>query len=146
MTMLEVSARLKIRPGELEGFKQQAAEMLRQAKQNDTKILRYDWFLSDDGTECEVREAYVDSAGMIEHNMHVLEAKKMMFQNFAAGHTMYVYSEPSPQLLELAARLSPAVQFHWYTFLQGLESDGGPEQVESISSSPLSEPVPAMGK
>ena len=56
--MFEVTARLKIRDGELEGFKQQAAEMMRIARERDTKTLRYDWFLTDDGTECEVREIY----------------------------------------------------------------------------------------
>ena len=48
--MFEVMARLKIRDGELDGFKQQAAEMMRQTREKDTKTLRYDWFLSDDGT------------------------------------------------------------------------------------------------
>ena len=53
--MFEVMARVKIRDGELDGFKQQAAEMMRQAREKDTKTLRYDWFLSNDGTSCEVR-------------------------------------------------------------------------------------------
>lgn len=54
--MFEVTASLKVREGQLDGFKRQAAEMMRLAKEEDTKTLRYDWFLSDDGTECEVRE------------------------------------------------------------------------------------------
>ena len=144
--MLEVSARMKIRPGELAGFKQQVAEMLRQAKQNDTRILRYDWFISKDGTECEVREAYVDSAGMIEHNLHVLEAKKALFEKYADGHTMYIYGEPSPQLLQLAERLSPTVTFHWYSFFQGLESAPGSEQNGSLAGALPSQPVHAAGR
>ena len=63
--MFEVTARLKIRDGELEGFKQQAAEMMRIARERDTKTLRYYWFISDDGTECEVREAYTDADDLI---------------------------------------------------------------------------------
>ena len=51
--MYAVTARLKVREGELEGFKHQAAEMTRLAREKDTKTLRYDWFLSDDGTECK---------------------------------------------------------------------------------------------
>ena len=74
--MFEVMARLKIRDGELEGFKRQAAEMMRLTRDKDTKTLRYDWFLSDDGTECEVREGYVDADGLIEHAHHVAEAGK----------------------------------------------------------------------
>lgn len=132
--MIELSARMKVRPGELEGFKQQAAEMLRQAKQADTKMLRYDWFLSNDGTECEVREAYVDPAGLIEHNLHILDAKKTLFERYADGHTMYVFGEPSPQLLALAERLGAAVTFHWYSFFQGLGSEPGLEQIGSVAS------------
>ena len=48
--MFEVTARLQVREGELEGFKEQAAEMMRQTREKDTGTLRYDWFLSNDGT------------------------------------------------------------------------------------------------
>ena len=49
--MYAVTAHLKVRDGELEGFKRQAAKMMRLAREKDTGTLRYDWFLSDDGTE-----------------------------------------------------------------------------------------------
>jgi hypothetical protein len=58
MASLELSAHLTVRPGCLEGFKRQAAECIRITREKDTHTLRYDWFLSLDGTECEVREAY----------------------------------------------------------------------------------------
>ena len=64
--MFEVTARVAVREGELDGFKRQAAEMIRQTKEKDTKTLRYDWFLSDDGTECEVREGYMDADAFLE--------------------------------------------------------------------------------
>lgn len=50
MSGLEVSARMKVRDGQLEGFKRQAAECVRQTKEKDTRTLRYDLFLSDDGS------------------------------------------------------------------------------------------------
>ena len=59
--MFEVTARLKVREGEVEGFKRQAAEIIRLTGELDTRTVRYDWFLSEDETECEVREAYVDA-------------------------------------------------------------------------------------
>ena len=37
--------------------------MMRLTRELDTKTLRYDWFLSNDGTRCEVREGYVDADG-----------------------------------------------------------------------------------
>ena len=65
--MFEATAKLKIREGELDGFKQQAAELMRQMSRLDDGPLRYDWFLSDDGTECEVREAYESADALLEH-------------------------------------------------------------------------------
>jgi quinol monooxygenase YgiN len=93
--MFEATAKLKIREGELEGFKQQAAEVMRQMRAQDEQPLRYDWFLSDDGTECEVREAYVDADALLEHQHHIAEAKMKLFRDSVDGHTMTFYAEPS---------------------------------------------------
>jgi quinol monooxygenase YgiN len=92
--MFEVTARLTIRDGELEGFKRQAAEMMRLTRELDTKTLRYDWFLSDDGTKCEVREAYVDADALIEHSRHIAEARNKIFRDFAHDHAITFYAEP----------------------------------------------------
>jgi quinol monooxygenase YgiN len=121
--MFEVMARVKIRDGELDGFKRQAAEMMRQAREKDTKTLRYDWFLSDDGTECEVREGYVDADALLEHAHNVAEARAELFRDFADGHVMTLYGEPSPALAELIERLAGVVTFKQYSFFQGLDAD-----------------------
>ena len=63
MDNLEVIARLKIRPGQLEGFKSQAAEILHATRERDTHTLRYDWFINQDKTDCEVHEAYLGEEG-----------------------------------------------------------------------------------
>lgn len=121
MKTLEVSARMTVRPGKLEGFKQQAAEIIRQAKDKDTKTLRYDWFLNRDQTACEVREVYESSEGLIEHRMHIGEALNKLFAEFADGHAVTIYDEPSPQLVAIASAHKD-VDIKWYSFLQGLES------------------------
>jgi quinol monooxygenase YgiN len=122
--MFEVTARLKVRDGELEGFKRQAAEMMRLTKELDSRTLRYDWFLSEDGRECEVREAYVDADGLLKHAMHVGDARDKLFRDFAAGHDMTFYAEPSPALAEAMKAIPPgAVTVHRYAFFQGLESE-----------------------
>lgn len=119
MSYLEMSAHMKVRPGCLDGFKRQVAELIRITKEQDTRTLRYDWFLSSDGTECEVREAYTGPEGVIEHNTHILEARTKLFQQFAEDHFMTVYGEPSQQLLDLLKKHSAG--HTWFTFLQGLE-------------------------
>jgi quinol monooxygenase YgiN len=121
--MFEVTARVKIRDGELEGFKRQAAEMMRQTREKDTKTLRYDWFLSEDGSACEVREGYVDADGLLEHAQNVAEAREKLFRNYAYDHDMTLYGEPSPALAALIEKLAGIVQFNRYSLLQGLEAD-----------------------
>jgi quinol monooxygenase YgiN len=123
--MFEVKARLKIRQGELEGFKRQAAEVMRLAREKDTKTVHYDWFISDDGVQCEVRESYLDADGLFEHNEHVKEARDQLFRDFAYDHDMTIYGEPSPALAALMERMAGHVQFSRYSLLQGLESAGG---------------------
>lgn len=118
MSHLELHAHLKIRPGQLEGFKAQAAEILRLTRDLDTKTIRYDWFINADGTECEVHEAYVTEDGLIEHNKHVMEARAVLFAKYAYDHRMTAFGEVSQQLRELAKKHAGGMAV--YSFFQGL--------------------------
>jgi quinol monooxygenase YgiN len=115
----EVVARLKIRPGRLEGFKTQAAEIVRLTRVLDTQTLRYDWYLNEDDSECEVHEAYVSEAGLIEHNQHVVDAREVLFRDDADDHRMSVYGEISPQLSDLFDKHAGGVSR--FSFVEGLE-------------------------
>jgi quinol monooxygenase YgiN len=119
MGQFEVRARLKVRDGQLDGFKRQAAEMMRQARERDTGTLAYDWFLSEDGTECEVREACVDADALVEHAFHVREARDVLFAEFAYDHKMAFYGDPSPRLVELVDKVG--VDVTYFTLLQAFE-------------------------
>ena len=119
MTRFEVIARLKIRPGELEHFKSQAAEIMRRTRERDTKTLRYDWFIDADAMQCEVHEEYIDETGLIEHNEHVVDVRGELFEKYAYDHRMSVYGEISEQLSELFAQHAGGVAVH--QFFQGLE-------------------------
>src|SRR5918994_7589642 len=118
-TPLELSAHMTVRPGQLEGFKAQAAEIMRLVREQDTQTLRYDWFLRVDGRECEVREAYLSEEGLFEHVAHIREARDTLFRDFADNHLMTMYGTPSPHFLELAKAHGAAVR--WFSLLQGLE-------------------------
>jgi quinol monooxygenase YgiN len=119
MATIEVRARLRIRDGKLDGFKRQAAEVMRQAKEKDSGTVTYDWFLSQDGTECELREAYVDADAFIEHAFIVREARDALFAEFAEGHKMAVYGDVPPKVIELMNKFG--VDYTWFTPLQELE-------------------------
>lgn len=116
---LEVHAHLKIRPGELEGFKAQAAELVRLSQELDTHTIRYDWFINAEGTECEVHEAYQNGEGLIEHNTHVMEARAVLFGKYAYDHRMTAFGEVSEELKALAVKHAGGLGM--YSFFQGLE-------------------------
>jgi quinol monooxygenase YgiN len=119
MSQFEVRARLKVRDGKLEEFKRQAGEMMRQTREKDTGTLAYDWFLNKEGSECEVREAYVDPDALIDHALHVREARDALFAGSAYDHRMAFYGDPSPRLLEFVDKIGVDVAF--FTLLQALE-------------------------
>jgi quinol monooxygenase YgiN len=121
MSHFELHAHLKIRPGQLEGFKAQAAELIRITQELDTKTLRYDWFIKEDGTECEVHEAYVNEEGLFEHNMHIMEARAVLFRDYAFDHKMIAFGEVSQKLRDLTKK--HAEGFAVYAFLRGLRTE-----------------------
>ena len=120
MSHLELHAHLKVRPGQLERFKAQAAEIMRITREQDTKTLRYDWFINEDGMDCEVHEVYLDEEALFEHNRHVLEARTVLFRDFAFDHRMTVFGEISPQLRDLAIKHAGGITV--CAFFQGLEA------------------------
>jgi quinol monooxygenase YgiN len=119
MSRFEVRARIKVRDGQLEGFKRQAAEMMRLTRELDTGTLAYDWYLSDDGTQCEVREEYVDPEALIDHAMHVREARDAMFETSAYDHRMFFYGETSPGLDAFTKKIG--LEPTRFSILQALE-------------------------
>jgi quinol monooxygenase YgiN len=119
MSQFEVRARLRIRDGKLEGFQRQAAEIMRQTREKDTGTLAYDWYISRDGTRCEVREAYVDADALVDHALNVREARGVLFDEFAYDHRMVFYGEPSARLVELVDRIG--VDVTYFTLFQALE-------------------------
>ena len=119
MSKFEARAHLKVRDGQLQGFKRQASEMMRVTREQDTGTLAYDWFLSNDGTACEVHEAYVDADALVEHALNVRETRAVMFAEFAYDHKMAFYGDPSPRLVELVNKIG--VDAEWFTLLQALE-------------------------
>lgn len=123
MSHLELTAHMKVRPGQVEGFRRQAAECIRVAKEKDTRTLRYDWFLSRDGTQCEVHEVYESSEGMMEHAGNIAEARNKLFAEFAEGHEVKVFGEPSPEFFNMVEAMQRAgrVRVTWFSSFQGLE-------------------------
>lgn len=122
MREVEVSVRMEVRDGRLAGLEEHATKCIELTRERDTKTLRYDWFLSDDGTRCEIREAYVDSAGVIEHRIeNVRDATNELFSKFADDPVVTVYGDASSKLVDFGnARMGDSIR--WFSLLGGLDS------------------------
>lgn len=120
MGNLEVIAHVKIRPGHLEGFKTQVAEILRVTREQDTHTLRSDWFVNADGTEAEVHETFSDEEGLVEHSMHIMGARAVLFRDYAYDHHATIYGQVSQKFIDMATERMGAPTV--YTYLEGIDS------------------------
>ena len=120
MERLEVHAHMKIRSGRVNGFRAQAAEMVRISREQDRHTVRYDWFIDEEAMDCEVHEAYLSEEGLIEHNDHILPARELLFQKYAYDHQMSVYGPISDHLKSLFDKHAGGIAI--FTFLQGMEA------------------------
>ena len=78
---IQLSARMKIREGKLEGFKRQVAVCISYVKEKDPGTLQYDWFLNSDNTECEIREVYMSSEALLAHKPSDREPLEIVLSN-----------------------------------------------------------------
>jgi quinol monooxygenase YgiN len=69
MKKLDVMARFRIRPGEMDHFKEISVQMIKAVrdKEKGGGCLQYDWFYNEALSECIVREIYTDSEAVLEH-------------------------------------------------------------------------------
>jgi hypothetical protein len=134
MGNLEVIAHLKIRPGQLEGFKTQVAEILRMTREQDTHTLRTDWFINEGGTECEVHEMFPNEKGLIEHSMHIMDARAVLFRDYAYGHRATIYGEVSQNFINLVTERMGAPTV--YTYLAGLDSAAAAQSARTSVTAP----------
>lgn len=65
----------------------------------------------------------MDADGLLEHAEHVGAARAILFRDFADGHTMTLYGEPSPALAEAIDKLQGIVTFRRFSLLQGLDAE-----------------------
>ncbi|MCL6267195.1 putative quinol monooxygenase [Flagellimonas myxillae] len=96
MTDIQVSARLKIKPGKMEEFKQVANSCVEQVKQKDKGTIQYDWFYNDLKAECIVKERYIDSRAVLDHMTNVGELLGGLVD--LSTISLEVYGSPSADL------------------------------------------------
>ncbi len=73
MAQITLLAELEIEPGGLAEFKTIVADMVRLVQANEPGALRYDWYLSSDGTRDWNVEVFADSGAVVAHMANVAE-------------------------------------------------------------------------
>jgi quinol monooxygenase YgiN len=73
MGQITLLAEIAIEPGRLAEFKSVVAEMVTAVQANEPGALRYDWYLSEDGTNDWNVEVFADSQAVVEHMENVAD-------------------------------------------------------------------------
>jgi hypothetical protein len=61
--------------------------------------MRYDWFLTTDGTECELRELYPDAQAFAAQHAKTAEATAVLAGGQAAYHRHVIVGDPDQGVL-----------------------------------------------
>ena len=120
MSKIQVSAKIKIPRGKIIEFKEAAADYINQVKEKDTRTLQADWFLSSDGTECEIREAYEDSEAVLKHQSNLPDLIMTIFGKFGTPYEVTIYGNPSTEVLESAR--AGGLDVKLFSLLTGLQT------------------------
>ena len=99
-----------IPPENLEKFKELVSQAVAIASA-DEGTLRYDYFLSDDGTKCVSPHSHVNSDALLAHIGKVGELLGPMVE-MSGGVEVVVLGDPSAELLEATTAFAPAVYAH----------------------------------
>jgi len=115
MKTLDVIAHFKIKPGQLENFKEIAAKMIEivRNKEKGAGCQQYDWFYNETLSECIVREIYKDSDAVLAHMGNI---GPMLGQLAAISElSLQVCGTPS----EVLKKASEGMNITFFTFESG---------------------------
>ncbi|MFD5177076.1 putative quinol monooxygenase [Nocardia sp. NPDC058379] len=103
----------EIAAANLDEFTKRAEDAVAAAR-DEAGTLRYDWFLSEDGTRCVVEEKYTNSAAVLVHLGNV-GATVGSLAELGGGLVVEVFGELSPDVRKV---LAPSVRT-FYAHLTG---------------------------
>ncbi|MEO8656946.1 MAG: antibiotic biosynthesis monooxygenase [Bryobacteraceae bacterium] len=114
MSEIQVTARLKIHKGKLTEFKRIAEKCMHSVRTKDSGTLQYDWFFSDDQSECVVLERYRDSQAVLEHSVNLGDTLRELLETCSGSGE--VFGSPSPDLMEGLKRIGAPVYLPYQSF------------------------------
>ena len=114
MEQLQVNATFpSISPDAADQFKELAAEALATIR-DEPGTLRHDWYFSDNGAQCVVREAYASSDAFLAHFAGAGPLLGRLVE-LGGGLELDVFGKPSAAVRDAVAAFQPRV----YAYSQG---------------------------
>ena len=111
MQQLQVSATFpSISPDAADQFTELAAEALATIR-GESGTLQHDWFLSDDGARCIVRETYASSEAFLTHLAGAGPLLGRLVE-LGGGLELEVFGDPSTAVREAVAPFQPRIYRH----------------------------------
>ena len=105
---LRLVVKLSINDGQLDDFKRIGSEMIDTVAVKDTGTLAYEWYLSEDGRNCTLLEAFQDFDALLEHLGNVGDVLQATLQ-YAELTSVDVFANLTPALMELAGQFNATV-------------------------------------
>ena len=99
----------RINEGQLETFEKRAQETTAGVRANEPETLCYEWYVSDDGTDCYLVETYADSEAFLLHLSHLRERRDKTPDGPHVGSIMevLVLGSPNAQAREALSEMGP---------------------------------------
>ena len=114
MEQIQVSATFpSISPDDAEQFNRLAAEVLATIRA-EPDTLQHDWFFSDDGAQCVVRETYASSDAFLSH-LAGAGPRLGRLVELGGGLELEVFGAPSAAMRDAVAAFEPRI----YSYSQG---------------------------
>ena len=114
MRPLKVTAKFKIKDGNLEAFKAIIPDIIAEVMESDPGTLVYEWFLNEELMECVVWEVYESSEAVIAHSGNVGGYLDQLVS--LADFSLELYGSPSEELLKAVEGLDVRI----YPFVDGI--------------------------
>jgi len=92
--------------GELPTFTKSAQTLTTMAETTEPDTLCYEWYVSEDGTDCYLVETYTTSDAFLLHLSHLMEALKTMPGPGPISEAL-VFGSPSAKVREALAGMGP---------------------------------------
>lgn len=95
----------KVRPGKLDDFKRGLQEMAEFVEVNEPRVIAFEAYLNEDGTEVTGVQVHPDSESMANH-MQVAFEKIMEFDQFLETESIEAYGVPNDAVLAMMRQIA----------------------------------------